>query len=69
MTALLNLATCTEYFQSLNPNDYNYVKITGGIHLVIDSHFYDLTPLNNPKEDIAAESVTIPFSAPKLNRC
>ena len=68
MTALLNLATGTEYFQSLKPNDYNYVKITGG-HLVIDSHFYDLTPLNDPKEDIVAESVTLPFSAPKRTRC
>jgi hypothetical protein len=53
-TALLNQATCTEYFQTLKPNKYNYVKTSDGI-LVIDSHFYDLTPLNNPKGEIVAE--------------
>jgi hypothetical protein len=55
LTALLNQATCTEYFQRLKPNEYNYMKTSDGTHLVIDSHFYDLTPLNNPKGGIVAE--------------
>jgi hypothetical protein len=53
-TALLNLATCTEYFQIIKLNKYNYVNTSDGT-LVIDSHFYDLTPLNNPNGEIVAE--------------
>jgi hypothetical protein len=54
-TALLNLSTCTRYFQDLKPNEFNYVKTLEGILLVIDSHFYNLTPLNTPEGYIIAE--------------
>jgi len=60
-TALLNLRTCTEYFQRLKPNDFNHVPIlnTGSRgHLVIDSHFYNLTPLNSPEGEVVAELVS-----------
>jgi len=64
-TALLNMRGCTEYFQRLKQNDFNYVPIpdaTDRAYLVIDSHFYDLTPLNSPAEGIVAEFVS-PFPA------
>lgn len=54
-TALLNLSTCTEYFQDLKPNEFNYVNTIEGLLLVIDSHFYNLTPLNTPEDNIVAE--------------
>jgi hypothetical protein len=54
-TALLNLRTCTEYFQRLNPNDFNYVSTSDETDLVIDSTFYDLTPLNSPGDEVVAE--------------
>ncbi|KAF8539938.1 hypothetical protein BDD12DRAFT_980660 [Trichophaea hybrida] len=57
-TALLNLGTCTEYFQRLQPNDFNYVHIAD-VFLVIDSHFYDLTPLNSPEGSIVADVVAV----------
>jgi hypothetical protein len=60
-TALLNLRTCTDYFQQLKPNDFNHVLIPNTVErefLVIDSHFYDLTPLNSPVEGVAAELVS-----------
>jgi hypothetical protein len=55
------LYTCTEYFKNLKPNEDNYVK-TGKVSgtdaiLVLDCHFYDLTPMNNPERDIVAELV------------
>jgi hypothetical protein len=56
-TALLNLNTSTEYFQQLKPDDFNYVSTAGGVDLVIDSHFYDLTPLNSPRDEVVAELV------------
>jgi hypothetical protein len=56
-TALLNLGTCTEYFQGLISDDFNYLKTSDGTLLVIDSHFYDLTPLNSPEGGIVAELV------------
>jgi hypothetical protein len=55
-TALLNLRACTAYFQNLKSNDFNYVTFEGTL-LVIDSHFFDLTPLNTPEGEIYAESV------------
>jgi hypothetical protein len=55
--ALLSLRNSTEYFRRLRPNDFNYEEISDGTVLVIDSHFYDLTPLNFPKGDIVAELV------------
>jgi hypothetical protein len=54
-TALLNLSTCTEYFQSLKSNESNYKQATDGTLLVIDDHFYDMTPLNVPEGEIIAE--------------
>jgi hypothetical protein len=57
-TALLSLRICTIYFQCLKSNDSNYVTTLDGI-LVIDSHFYDLTPLNTLEKEIVAESVPI----------
>jgi len=56
-TALLNLHTCTEYFQKLKPDDFNFVSTPGRVDLVIDSHFYDLTPLNSPGDEVVAELV------------
>jgi len=55
-TALLNLGACTAYFQHLKSSDYNYITFEETL-LVIDSHFFDLTPLNTPEEEIHAESV------------
>ncbi|KAF8540115.1 hypothetical protein BDD12DRAFT_777518, partial [Trichophaea hybrida] len=57
-TALLNLGTCTEYFQHLQPNDFKYVAIEDD-HLVIDSHFYELTPLNSPEGSVIADVVAV----------
>lgn len=57
-TALLSLRICTTYFQCLKSNDSNYVTTLDGV-LVIDSHFYDLTPLNTLEKEIVAESVPI----------
>ena len=59
-TALLELDT-TEYFQSLGPNESTYKRAfpagrTEAV-LTIDSHLYDLTPLNTPDEQIIAELV------------
>jgi len=58
-TALLNLGTCTKYFYGLKPNDFNHVYTTDNNILVIDSHFYDLTPLNSPEGKIVAELVAL----------
>jgi hypothetical protein len=58
-TALLELDT-TEYFQSLGPNEsYERVSLASKTEavLTIDSHFYDLTPLNTPDKQIIAEFV------------
>jgi hypothetical protein len=58
-TALLNLGTCTTYFHGLKPNDFNHVHTTDNNILVIDSHFYGLTPLNSPEGKIVAELVAL----------
>ncbi|KAF8539485.1 hypothetical protein BDD12DRAFT_882260 [Trichophaea hybrida] len=58
-TALLSLGTCTEYFRWLMPDDFNYFKTSDGTLLVIDSHFYDLTPLNSPKGEIVADVAAV----------
>jgi predicted Zn-ribbon and HTH transcriptional regulator len=60
-TALLNFDRCTECFQRLKPNDFNNVKVSNGpgmVWLTIDCHFYDLTPLNSPGEEVIAESAS-----------
>jgi hypothetical protein len=54
-TALINLYPCTGYFQSLKPNDDNYLHTSDGTLLVIDYHFHHLTPLNAPESQIVAE--------------
>jgi hypothetical protein len=58
-TALLELDT-TKYFQSLGPNE-SYERVSPPSKteavLTIDSHFYDLTPLNTPDKQIIAEFV------------
>jgi len=56
-TAVLNLKTCTPYFEQLEPNDSNYRETSDGTFLVIDSHFHDLTPMNSPEGEIVAEFV------------
>jgi len=55
--ALINLRRCTEYFRLLKSDRFNYEELSDGTLLVIDSHFYDLTPLNSPEGDIVAEFV------------
>lgn len=47
-TALLSLDVCTTYFQSLKPDESSYLRTSDGTVLVVDSHFYHLTPLNTP---------------------
>jgi len=63
-TALLNLRHCTEYFRQLKLNDFNYPSASSGAELVIDSHFYDLTPLNSPRDEVVAELVLHYLSVP-----
>jgi len=57
-TALLELDP-TKYFQSLGPNESTHIRVSPASKtetiLTIDSHFYDLTPLNTPDEQIIAE--------------
>jgi hypothetical protein len=56
-TALLEL-DATKYFQSLGPNEsHEHVSPSSKSEadLIIDSHFYDLTPLNAPDKQIIAE--------------
>jgi hypothetical protein len=56
-TALLNLCSCTEFFQQLKSNGFSYVRTPNWTDLVIDSHFYDLTLLYSPENEIVAELV------------
>jgi hypothetical protein len=63
-TALLNLNLndCPRFFHSLKPSDSEYVQTRYGSSqeesgLVIDRHFYGLTPLNTPEGEVIAESV------------
>ena len=59
-TALLNLSECTLYF-TFEPNQEKHEIINEGgrkIHLVLDKHFYDLTPLNRAEEPVKMELVT-----------
>ena len=57
--ALLDLSKCTSYF-TFEPNQEKHkpIKENGQkVHLVLDSHFYDLTPLNRAKEPVRMELV------------
>jgi hypothetical protein len=72
-TALFELDP-TKYFQSLGPNECTYTRTslpskTEAV-LTIDSHFYDLTPLNTPDKHIIAESVAscLPKPNPDANK-
>jgi hypothetical protein len=70
-TALLRLDTYTEYFGSFERNTEKYVYVSRAddsseVHLRVDNHFYDLTPLNTPRGEIVAELV-LPLSDLCLN--
>jgi len=63
-TALLNFDNCTAYFQKFERNDEKLIVLRESdsdqanhpkVHLTIDKHFYDLTPMNKPEVPIAAE--------------
>jgi hypothetical protein len=72
-TALFELDP-TKYFQSLRPNESTYERVfpasKANATLTIDSHFYDLTPLNTPDKQIIAEFVAscLPKSNSDANR-
>jgi hypothetical protein len=69
-TALFELDTA-KYFQSLGPNGSTYKRASSASKteavLTIDSHFYDLTPLNAPDKQIIAELVTSCVPNPNLD--
>jgi hypothetical protein len=69
-TALFELDP-TKYFQSLGPNESTYTRTSPASKteavLAIDSHFYDLTPLNTPDEQIIAELVASCHPKPNLD--
>ena len=57
--ALLDLKNCTSYF-TFEPDQEKHwaIKENGQkVHLVLDNHFYDLTPLNRAKESVRMELV------------
>ncbi|KAI5843708.1 hypothetical protein BZA05DRAFT_179670 [Tricharina praecox] len=56
--ALLNVKNCPEYFRRIRPGESNSVQQPDS-DLVIDSHFYSLTPLNNPEGSIVADVVAV----------
>ena len=63
-TALLCLDICTEYFRLIGSTESRHERISGQengprVLLVIDCHFNDLTPLNDPGDEILAELVEI----------
>jgi hypothetical protein len=54
-TALLNLDPCTELLQQHNHLPVSDSASRGAALLTIDSHFYNLTPLNVPVGEVVAE--------------
>ena len=57
--ALLDLSEGTPYF-IFEPNQEKHEVIYEDgqkVHLVLDNHFYDLTPLNRAEEPVKIESV------------
>jgi hypothetical protein len=54
-TALLYLSERSELVQHLQTEKTTYLSEDPPINIVIDSNFYDLTPLNTPKSPIIAE--------------
>jgi len=53
-TALLNLQ-CLGYSWNLQSNEDKLIRREGGSDIVMDRHFYGLTPLNTPEGEIVAE--------------
>jgi hypothetical protein len=56
-TALLNLDPCTEHLQQQNHLQVSATASRTAALLTIDSHFYNLTPLNVPEGEVVAELV------------
>ena len=57
--ALLDLRNSTSYF-TFKPDQEKHTAIKENgqkVHLVLDNHFYDLTPLNRAEEPVKMESV------------
>ncbi|KAF8243669.1 hypothetical protein K440DRAFT_38565 [Wilcoxina mikolae CBS 423.85] len=58
-TALLNIPGCPESVeQRLKPSETSYIPTLDGIDLVIDSHFYGLTPLSG-SQNVVADVVAV----------
>jgi hypothetical protein len=60
-TALLYLSQRSKLFQNLETEETTYLSISSEdstVNVTIDSHFYDITPLNSPGSPIIAEYVS-----------
>ncbi|KAI5847651.1 hypothetical protein DFP73DRAFT_348217 [Morchella snyderi] len=62
--ALLNLDRCTDHlgtiFSDQKTEEYSVIEVNQKtFHMVIDRHFYDLTPLNKPSLPIVADVIAI----------
>ena len=70
-TALLNLNECTSYFTFEHSQEkHKVINEKGGkVHLVLDKHFYDLTPLNRAEEPIELELVNPQSGVPQMLTC
>ena len=69
--ALLDLSDCTSYF-TFDPNQEKHKMINEddqSVHLVLDNHFYDLTPLNRAKEPVKIELVNLQKGVLQMLRC
>ena len=71
LTALLNLSGCTPYFTFERSEEKHEVVNESGrkVRLVLDKHFYDLTPLNRAKEPIQIELATLQEDAFQILTC
>ncbi|KAF8536884.1 hypothetical protein BDD12DRAFT_982516 [Trichophaea hybrida] len=58
-TALLNLPSCSTCFQSMDPNETQYLPISDEGSLSLDRHFRGLTPLNKNEGDAVVDVVTV----------
>jgi hypothetical protein len=71
-TALLNFNRCTAYFRGFGRNEERQKVIRENgrkARLVIDKHFYDLTPLNRPNTPVVAELVRSLLKLSNANPC
>ena len=70
-TALLHLSECTSYFTFEPKQEKHKIINENGrkIHLVLDKHFYDLTPLNRAEEPIEMELVNPQKGAIQMLTC